>query len=78
MAWVFAIVVPLAGLQQAVARDCNRNGVPDDCDVDCSLPGCLQYACDRSDDSDGNGIPDECEGAPAVGSFSTTADFTAR
>ena len=54
VAGVFVAVVPLAGLQQAVARDCNRNGVPDDCDVDCSLPGCLQYACDRSDDSDGD------------------------
>ncbi|MCH8150586.1 MAG: hypothetical protein IH987_21855, partial [Planctomycetes bacterium] len=76
MAWVFVAVVPLAGLQQAVAVDCNRNGVPDDCDVDCGLPGCLQYACGRSDDIDDNGVPDECEGAPAAGCFDTTADFT--
>ncbi|MCH9034832.1 MAG: hypothetical protein IID42_10055, partial [Planctomycetes bacterium] len=76
VAWVFVAVVPLAGLQQAVGRDCNLNGVPDDCDVNCSLPGCLQYACGRSDDIDGNGIPDECEGAPAIGTFTTTTDFT--
>lgn len=76
VAWVFAAVVPLAGLQQAAALDCNRNGIPDDCDVDCRLPGCLQYACGRSDDSQPNGVPDECEGAPTAGSFETTADFT--
>ena len=77
VAWVFLAVLPLAGLQQAVALDCNLNGVPDHCDVDCSPPGCLQYACSRSDDTNPqNGIPDECEGAPAVGTFTSTADFT--
>ncbi|MGE3181115.1 MAG: hypothetical protein AB7N71_05745 [Phycisphaerae bacterium] len=39
--------------------DCNNNGIPDECDIDCGscgLPGCGQ-----SSDCNGNLIPDECE-----------------
>lgn len=77
VAWVFVAVVPLAGLQRAVAignpGDCNRNGIPDDCDVNCGLSGCLQHACAPSDEiSPNNGVPDECEGAPAMCTFTET------
>src|SRR5690606_3486343 len=34
--------------------DCNRNGIPDDCDI----------AAGTSFDNDGNGIPDECSPCP--------------
>lgn len=43
--------------------DCNDNGVPDDCDVDCGSPGgpCDVPGCGQSTDCDRNRIPDECE-----------------
>ncbi len=44
-------------------RDCNGNGIPDECDIDCGEPGgpCDVPGCGQSEDCDGNGIPDECE-----------------
>jgi hypothetical protein len=52
-------------------KDCNDNGVPDHCDIDCSLPGCEVYencgeytwsgGSGTTEDCNDNGIPDECE-----------------
>lgn len=42
-------------------QDCNGNGIPDDCDLDCGLPGCSVTGCGESSDCDGTGVPDECE-----------------
>ncbi|HVP10129.1 MAG TPA: hypothetical protein VMV94_02965, partial [Phycisphaerae bacterium] len=42
--------------------DCNNNGIPDQCDVSCSSPGCSEIpGCGQSQDCNGNGKPDECE-----------------
>ncbi len=52
--------------------DCNRNGIPDECEPDCNGNG-VADACDLdpndpdgngqvSDDCGGDGIPDECQG----------------
>ena len=42
--------------------DCNGNGIPDGCDLDCGPPSCSSYpGCGMSEDCNGNGIPDECE-----------------
>ena len=45
------------------APDCNDNGIPDECDLDCGEPGgpCDVPGCGQSQDCNGNGIPDECE-----------------
>ena len=40
--------------------DCNRNGRPDSCDVDCAAAGCAP-PCGTSIDCNDNGVPDECE-----------------
>ncbi|MEE9295166.1 MAG: hypothetical protein V3W34_09445 [Phycisphaerae bacterium] len=45
---------------QAGPPDCNGNGHPDDCDVDCASPGCGE-PCGGSEDCNGSGLPDECE-----------------
>ncbi len=42
------------------AVDCNDNGQPDACDIDCSALGCVE-PCGGSDDCNGNDLPDECE-----------------
>jgi hypothetical protein len=43
--------------------DCNSNGIPDECDVSCSYPGCAGVpGCGLSVDCNGNLFPDECEG----------------
>ncbi|MEW6199874.1 MAG: hypothetical protein AB1601_14575 [Planctomycetota bacterium] len=44
--------------------DCNNNGLPDKCDLDCGPPGgpCDLPGCGQSTDLNGNGIPDECDG----------------
>src|SRR5690606_28444905 len=39
----------------AASRDCNSNGIPDECDVEGGA----------SQDANGNGKPDECEVGPA-------------
>jgi C1A family cysteine protease len=46
-----------------VARDCNFNGIPDWCDVQCGEAGgfCDRPGCGGSADCNANGIPDECE-----------------
>ncbi|UCE61654.1 MAG: hypothetical protein JSU63_07880 [Phycisphaerales bacterium] len=40
--------------------DCNDNDIADECDVDCSAPGC-EAPCETSSDCNSNQIPDECE-----------------
>lgn len=48
--------------------DCNSNGIPDECDIDCGAPGCDPPPdCSGSSDCNGNGIPDECELPPVGG-----------
>jgi hypothetical protein len=59
--WVFYRVL--------TANDCNENGIPDECDINCGAVGgpCDMVGCGQSTDSDGDGIPDECEsGIPTV------------
>ncbi|MCK4343445.1 MAG: thrombospondin type 3 repeat-containing protein [Phycisphaerae bacterium] len=43
--------------------DCNDNGIPDECDIDCGEPGgeCDVPGCGQSADCQPNGIPDECD-----------------
>jgi hypothetical protein len=45
------------------APDCNENGIPDNCDIDCGPPGgeCDIPGCGESEDCNANGVPDECE-----------------
>ena len=40
--------------------DCNRNGIADQCDVDCNADGC-EPPCGGSIDCNDNVVPDECE-----------------
>ena len=40
--------------------DCNDNGYPDACDIDCAALGCVE-PCGGSNDCNGNDLPDECE-----------------
>ena len=43
--------------------DCNDNGLPDECDLDCGPSGgpCDLVGCGQSEDCNTNGVPDECE-----------------
>jgi hypothetical protein len=48
--------------------DCNHNGIPDACDVDCEGIGCSAFPecvtlsdCAINVEGEGNGVPDECE-----------------
>ncbi|MBN2562223.1 MAG: hypothetical protein JXQ75_14965 [Phycisphaerae bacterium] len=43
--------------------DCNGNGIPDECDIDCGPPNgpCDAPGCGHSSDCNWNGVPDECE-----------------
>jgi|GEM_PF-4907036 len=42
--------------------DCNENGIPDTCDLDCGFQDCVSYPdCGQNEDCNGNGVPDECE-----------------
>jgi len=43
--------------------DCNRNGLPDACDIDCGAAGgpCDLPSCGESIDCNGNLAPDDCE-----------------
>ncbi|MCP4592781.1 MAG: hypothetical protein GY842_18765, partial [bacterium] len=48
-------------------NDCNDNGVPDECDLECNdcnlnlIPDDCDIARGTSEDADSSGIPDECE-----------------
>ena len=48
---------------QCPAPDCNENGIPDECDLDCGEPGgpCDVPGCGQSADCQPNGVPDECD-----------------
>lgn len=47
----------------ALVGDCNGNGIPDACDVDCAWsPHCATAGCGQSLDCNENWIPDECDG----------------
>lgn len=47
--------------------DCNRNLIPDECDLDCQSPSCATpcepttVVCGTGTDCDDNGVPDECQ-----------------
>ncbi len=43
--------------------DCNGNGIPDDCDINCGPPSgfCDQPGCGQSADCNENAMPDECD-----------------
>lgn len=47
----------------ASAQDCNGNGIPDGCDIDCGPSGgsCDLPGCGQSEDCNLNGVPDECD-----------------
>jgi hypothetical protein len=47
----------------AYAQDCNNNGIPDECDIDCGPVGgpCDVPGCGQSLDCNDNGVPDECD-----------------
>ena len=46
-----------------IPRDCNGNGIEDDCDVTCGAPGtrCDVPGCGLFADCNGNATPDVCE-----------------
>ena len=43
--------------------DCNSNGLPDGCDLDCGTSGgpCYLEGCGQSADTNSNDVPDDCE-----------------
>lgn len=57
--------------------DCNRNGVPDECEADCNSNG-VPDACDVSkgttQDCNDNGVPDICEPSPDCNGNGTCDD----
>ena len=51
-------------IANGTSRDCNNNGIPDECENDCNCNGIddeIDIAGGTSLDCNGNGIPDECE-----------------
>jgi hypothetical protein len=69
----FALIDNLSLRQRVTATDCNRNGVPDECDLangtaDCNANG-IPDSCDLQNgaaDCNGNQIPDSCDIASKV------------
>ncbi len=57
------LAVSALGSGRAPAQDCNNNGIPDPCDINCGPPGgpCDLPGCGASADCNANGIPDECD-----------------
>ncbi|UCC31161.1 MAG: right-handed parallel beta-helix repeat-containing protein [Phycisphaerales bacterium] len=43
--------------------DCNKNDIPDVCDIDCAAKegACNLPGCGQSGDCNGNGVPDQCD-----------------
>ncbi|UCE61817.1 MAG: hypothetical protein JSU63_08755, partial [Phycisphaerales bacterium] len=75
-AWALAGVLGVCMVGTVFAEDCNINGIPDECDVDCAAEGCVLGSCGGSlDINPANGIPDECEGLQAPATFTSTLDF---
>ncbi|MCK4660093.1 MAG: hypothetical protein KAV82_11280 [Phycisphaerae bacterium] len=60
---IAAMVAAIAPVGAAVAGDCNENGIPDECDIDCGASGgpCDIPGCGQSSDCNSNGLPDECD-----------------
>ena len=58
---VLSLALPASG------QDCNENGIPDECDIDCGTPGgpCDVLGCGLSLDDNTNMVPDECEFCPS-------------
>jgi hypothetical protein len=54
--------------------DCNANGIPDECELDCGLPNgpCDVEGCGLSEDCNANRIPDECELDPQAFALAIT------
>ena len=50
------------GFRVANVADCNRNGILDECDLDCGTAGgpCDVPGCGQSTDENGNGVLDDC------------------
>ncbi|MCH2160337.1 MAG: hypothetical protein MK085_00540 [Phycisphaerales bacterium] len=42
------------------SEDCDGNGQPDECQIDCNDNGVID-ACEDFEDCNGNGVPDECD-----------------
>ncbi len=50
------------GAYEYLMSDCNGNGIPDTCDLDCTLSGCSTFTtCSELPDCNLNGVPDECD-----------------
>ncbi|MFQ5425384.1 MAG: hypothetical protein ACE5F9_15575, partial [Phycisphaerae bacterium] len=62
------ICVLLMSISRALGQDCNANGIPDACDIDCGMMGgaCDVPGCGLSSDCNANAIPDDCEFVPPV------------
>ena len=56
------VTAPTIGPQHP-PPDCNGNGLPDGCDLDCGMAGgdCDLPGCGLAADMDGNSVPDECD-----------------
>ncbi len=71
------------GFRVATFADCNGNGIPDECDIDCGatvgMTGALcsdvypDPACGGSTDDNGNDVPDDCD--PVIPTVSTWGMF---
>ena len=59
----------LMAVPPVLGVDCNANGIDDECDIDCGVPGgpCDVPGCGQSSDLNSNGIPDECETSSFLG-----------
>ena len=69
------VLVPTVGPVTAPA-DCNGNGIPDECDLDCGPPlgPCDVPGCGGSADGNADGIPDDCGACCAEDSCSQTTE----
>lgn len=58
---VYSLAMTVRGGQ--FTYDCNGNGFPDACDIDCDAGGvlCTPGSCGQSTDCNDNGMPDDCE-----------------
>jgi hypothetical protein len=57
-------LVVLLQTLSTVSKDCNQNGIPDECETDCNqngVPDDCDIASEASRDCDGNKLPDECD-----------------
>jgi len=63
----YPVVVDMGAYE--LYADCNTNGLPDPCDLDCGEPGgpCDLPGCGGSDDYDSDLTPDECQDCNANG-----------